>query len=52
MLFRSKPPTIDNLFISLGKFQFTANEDAVVEVSNEGTDGHVIIDAVQWIESK
>jgi hypothetical protein len=45
---RIKAP-IDGLFISLGKFQFAAGADAVVEVGNEGTDGHVIVDAVQWL---
>ena len=47
-----KPAPIDGLFLSLGKFKFTAGEEASVEVSNEGTKGHVIIDAVQWVEGK
>jgi hypothetical protein len=48
---REKAP-IDGFLISLGKFKFIADEAAVVEVTNEGTDGHVIIDAVQWLMVK
>ncbi len=48
---RKKAP-IDGLFISLGKFPFSEAADAAVEVSNAGTDGHVIIDAVQWLPAK
>lgn len=42
-------PPIDNLFVSLGVFDFGANQPAAVVVSNQGADGHVIIDAVQWL---
>jgi hypothetical protein len=48
---RKKAP-IDGLFFPLGQFKFSDGQDAIVEVSNEGTNGHVIIDAVQWIETK
>ncbi|WP_153558710.1 FAD-dependent oxidoreductase [Roseimaritima sediminicola] len=44
-----KEPPIDKLFISLGEFTFAADQPAVVTLSNDGTDGHVIADAVQWI---
>jgi hypothetical protein len=44
---RSAPP-IDKLFVSLGKFKFAGDAPAVVMVSNAGTDGHVIADAVQF----
>jgi hypothetical protein len=40
-------PAIDNTFASLGVFEF--NKEAVVVISNEGTDGHVIVDAVQLL---
>ncbi len=43
-----KPP-IDDLFVSLGVFDFGADQPAAVVVSNQGADGHVIIDAVQWL---
>ncbi|WP_435020659.1 FAD-dependent oxidoreductase [Tundrisphaera sp. TA3] len=44
-------PTIDDLWVSLGTYGFAA-EPAIVEVSNDGTDGHVIIDAVQFLPAK
>jgi hypothetical protein len=47
---RKRPP-IDGRFISLGKFKFAAGQPAEVVVSNKGTsDGHVIADAVQFLE--
>ncbi|MGI6456084.1 MAG: FAD-dependent oxidoreductase [bacterium] len=39
-------------FHSLGEFRFEASQPAVVEISNEGTNGYVIVDAVQWIKKK
>ena len=42
-------PKMNELFFSLGEFEFTADKPAAVVVSNKGTDGHVIIDAVQWV---
>lgn len=39
----------DNQPLSLGVFRFEAGSSGWVEVSNEGTDGHVIADAVQFI---
>ncbi|HUG71461.1 MAG TPA: FAD-dependent oxidoreductase [Pirellulaceae bacterium] len=44
-----QPPPIDELFVSFGKFDFRADEPAVVIVSNLNADGYVIIDAVQWL---
>ncbi len=41
--------SVEGYLQPVGRFEFKAGEDAVVEISNEGTDGHVIIDAVQWI---
>ena len=43
------PPGIDGLFVSLGKFEFIKEQPAIVEVSNDKTDGHVIVDSVQWV---
>jgi len=43
------PPPIDGLFVSLGTFDFGADQPAEVIVSNKGTDGYVVIDAVQWL---
>ncbi len=45
-------PPIDKTFVSLGKFKFSADKPAVVTISNDGTNGHVIVDAVQWIPVK
>jgi FAD dependent oxidoreductase len=47
-----KAPPIDKAWLSLGKFNFVKGKDGSVEFSNEGVDGHVIIDAVQWIRVK
>ncbi len=36
-------------FRSLGEFEFAADRPAVVTISNEGADGYVIADAVQFV---
>ncbi|TWU04726.1 DUF1553 domain-containing protein [Stieleria varia] len=36
-------------WITLGKFRFENDADAVVTISNEGTSGYVLADAVQWL---
>jgi hypothetical protein len=46
---QKKKPAVDGLFHSLGAFEFRAGAKASVTISNNETDGHVIIDAVQWI---
>jgi len=46
---QQQSPPIDGLFVSLGVFDFAADQAAAVVVSNAGADGHVIIDGVQWI---
>lgn len=38
---------VDNQWMSLGVFSFASTGE--VRISNQGTDGHVIIDAVQWL---
>jgi hypothetical protein len=48
---REEPP-IDNLFGRLGVFRFNADQPAVVEITNQGADGYVIIDAVQLVPSQ
>ncbi|MEZ6052096.1 MAG: FAD-dependent oxidoreductase, partial [Planctomycetaceae bacterium] len=42
-------PPIEKLWVSLGTFEFSAEEDASIVVSNEGADGYVIADAVQLL---
>lgn len=42
-------PPFDNLFMELGAFRFEAGSEAMIQISNRGTNGHVIIDAVQLL---
>jgi hypothetical protein len=46
---QKKKPNSDDFFQSLGTYHFDADTVAEVIVSNKDTDGHVIIDAVQWL---
>jgi hypothetical protein len=46
------PAECEYNFHLLGKFTFATGEKAAVEIGNEGTDGHVIVDAVQWLPSE
>jgi len=46
MVDQKKPP-LGGKWVSLGKFKFGV--EGTVELSNEGTDGHVIADGVQWL---
>ena len=48
---RKKPPQRD-LLLSLGVFEFKAGREGTVEISNADTDGHVIVDAVQFVPKK
>ncbi|MFH1268422.1 MAG: FAD-dependent oxidoreductase [Planctomycetota bacterium] len=45
---RVEPP-IDGMFLSLGTFHFDAGGTARVEITNAGTDGYVVVDAMQWL---
>ncbi len=45
---RPRPP-VDGLWLSLGTYRFEEKGQAFVMVSNEAADGHVIIDAVQFL---
>jgi hypothetical protein len=44
-----QPPPIDSRFIALGRWRFRKGPSDAVSISNEGTTGHVIVDAVQFI---
>lgn len=46
---QKQTPPIDKLFVSLGKFRFEAGQAGWVEITNQGTDGYVIADAIQFI---
>ena len=42
-------PPLQGWFVSLGRHRFAAGMGSVIRVSNQDTDGHVIVDAVQLI---
>jgi hypothetical protein len=42
-------PPIDGRFVSLGEFRFERGNQGYVLISNEGTQGHVTADAVQFV---
>ncbi|HVA48851.1 MAG TPA: FAD-dependent oxidoreductase [Pirellulales bacterium] len=42
-----RPPAVEKRFVSLGQFDVSAGDVVVVTVSNRGTDGYVVVDAVQ-----
>ena len=45
---RTEPP-IDGRFFSLGKYRFDASNQWFVMISNEGTEGFVTVDCVQFV---
>jgi FAD dependent oxidoreductase len=44
-------PSADG-FLSLGTYTFAAGKGGKITISNEGSDGYVVIDAMQWVETK
>jgi hypothetical protein len=44
-----KTPDVAGLFTSVGKFKFSANDDAVVTIETRGSKGFVIVDSVQFV---
>jgi hypothetical protein len=42
----------EDLFVDLGTYAFTADAPTTVTVRNAGSDGYVVIDAVQWLPVK
>jgi hypothetical protein len=46
---QQEPPVIEGRFVSLGQFRFEANGFGYALVSNEGTQGYVTADAVQFL---
>jgi hypothetical protein len=46
---RKKPP-VQELLQSVGTFRFEKGKAGHVEISNAGTEGFVVIDAVQWVQ--
>ncbi len=46
---QKRRPSVDGVFHSLGRFRVEEGGAAFVEIGNAGTDGYVVIDAVQWL---
>ena len=49
---QKKQPSLDGLFCSLGTYNLRTDDRIVVTVSNKGTDGYVVVDALQLLPSK
>jgi hypothetical protein len=49
---QKKLPSGKNGFHRLGTFKFEEGKSGWVEITNEGTKGHVVVDAVQWLPAK
>ena len=47
---QKKKPAVRELLHSVGTFRFEKGKGGYVEIANSGTDGYVVIDAVQWVE--
>ena len=47
-----KPAEADGAWHAVGTYEFAADRPAVVTITNAGTDGHVILDAVQFVPAK
>ncbi len=46
---QEETPKLDGLFRSVGKYRFEAGTTGSVTISNKGTTGHVIVDAVRFV---
>ena len=49
---QTKPPVILNTFTSVGVFRFDQVERDIVQITTEGTEGHVIADAVRLVANE
>jgi hypothetical protein len=45
------PPAAKGSFAALGTFSFSPGTPAAVVIGNQGANGYVVIDAVQWIQA-
>jgi hypothetical protein len=52
MIDQKKKPPVQDLLQPVGTFRFNKGKSGYVEISNAGTEGYVVIDAVQWVEAK
>lgn len=46
---QQQPPKIDDRWVSLEKYKWTAGDTVRITLSNKGTDGYVVADAVQLL---
>ncbi len=46
---QTEAPKLDGLFRSVGKYRFEAGTAGSVTISNKGTEGYVIVDAVRFV---
>lgn len=44
-----QPPAVDRRFVSLGEYRFETAGQSFVLLTNDGADGHVVADAVQFL---
>lgn len=42
-------PSLDQIFVSLGGYSFASDKGVIIEISNEGADGYVVVDAIQLL---
>jgi hypothetical protein len=47
-----KKPSVNGLFEPVGMFRFEAGKGGYVEIANAGTNGYVVIDAVQFVPAE
>lgn len=52
MVNQQKAGPINGAWVSLGTYRFEAGKTGYVEIGNRDVDGHVVIDAVQWLPAK
>ena len=46
---QKQTPALDDLFVAVGTIELLAGDEVTVTISNEGTDGYVIVDGVQLL---
>ena len=44
-----RPPAIDGQFVALGQYELKEGDPVIITISNRGTDGYVVVDAVQLL---
>jgi hypothetical protein len=49
---QKKKPAVRELLHAVGTYRFEKGKAGYVEISNAGTDGYVVIDAVQWVPAQ